>query len=143
MIDAARAKWVKVRLAIAENLTQRKLLRAEESKAHGDFLVATGGDTLQRELELSDDHQKIEQLQGTSPETSALIAKRRRETIEAGAIRVLKAAGGEMSNKDLASLLNQDSHGLSGLLSQCDSIEKTRMGRQRNEIVAWKLKETK
>lgn len=140
-IETARKKWVKARIAIADNLRARKELTKLASQAHTEFLVASGGDSLQREIELSWDAQRTLDLQGTSLETSAILAEARRKRIEGQVLLILSACGGIMTNQDLAMGLNppQDAHGLAGLLSKFPRVERFHDGRLGNELMSWKL----
>ncbi len=53
---------------------------------------------------------------------------------------ILAGCGGLMSNRDLASMLGADLHGLTGYLADCPEIEKKQDGRERNEQTYWRLR---
>ncbi len=142
-IATARDRHREVRLKIANNLLERKALRAEESKAHSELMQSIGGDSAQQELAEVKKQREIDSLKREGPSTGKSRSDAWKAAIRNAALATLKAAGGELSNMDLASLIGQDPHGLSGLLSGMEEIEKTRMGRINNEVVGWKLKGTK
>ncbi len=143
LIEEANAKLQAINDEIAANLTARKKLRESASLANAELLTSTRSGSTQRMLEFAEAKKKIDNTEISIKGADDTISKRNqrvRAAIHDASIAALRAAGGSLSNKDLASLIGQDSHGLSGLLCDCDLIEKIRTGRMNNEVVAWKLK---
>ncbi len=74
--------------------------------------------------------------------TNNAISERRRADVEHKAIRALKAVG-IITNMDLAKMINHDAHGLAGVLSKCEEVERVHDGNLNNERMSWRLKAEK
>ncbi len=72
-------------------------------------------------------------------DTLEKIVTTRRNDTEFKALRYL-AAVGTVSNMDLALVVKVDPHGLAGVLSKCDKVEKVHDGNLNNERMLWRLK---
>ncbi len=141
LIREAKKRKVDIKVELHKNHEIRKLLRVDYVKACDELDRAEGGENLQMRIAEIKQEESTQSAVITSRETSQSVLAARRKRVEQGAVRTLKAAGGLLSNKDLASLLNQEEHGLSGLLTECAELEKITTGRIGNDVVSWKLKE--
>ncbi len=72
-------------------------------------------------------------------DTLEKIVTNRRNDTEFKALRYL-AACGTTSNMDLALVVKVDPHGLAGVLSKCEQVEKVHDGNLNNERMLWRLK---
>ncbi len=136
-IDERRKAWVIVKRDIAKNLDSRKELRRKEQKAYAEFLEATGGG-VQESIDEADEEHALH-VSAHDVVTANAHSEKRRATIVAGALRVLKAAGGRMANTDLAAYLRLDPHGVAGYLAGADTIRKEYNGRVGNGKLEWVL----
>ncbi len=137
-IDERRKAWVIVNRDIAKNLEARKELRRKQQKAYAEFLEATGGG-VQESIEDEEDEDHALHAAAGEVVTANAHSEKRRATIVAGALRVLKAAGGRMANTDLAAYLRLDPHGVAGYLAGSEAIRKEYNGRVGNGKLEWVL----
>ncbi len=140
-ISDAREQLIKLEIALHENHAVRKLLMDDIAKAQHELDAAIGGESLQLRIESIKKEVETSGLAITTRETTKSVLEARQRRVEEGAIRVIKASGGLISNKALAQLLNQDEHGLNGLLAKSTQIVKDAGGRIGNDVVYWKLAE--
>jgi hypothetical protein len=117
--------------------------KREVDEANAELKISSGLDGLQLRIDNALAEMRDKDTVITSAETSQTLSDRRRKRVEEGAIRALTAAGGKLTNKELAALLGVDAHGLSGLLSKCEQIERFHDGNIQNESMSYKLKEKK
>lgn len=110
--DASRARAV-ARQALDDNAAERKRLTDALAAAEAELEAAIAG---------------ISGPAASAPvmtiTTRRDIAKARRDAVEAGAIRALRAAGGRLSNRDLARMLGVSPHGLEPLLKTSTAVRK-------------------
>lgn len=135
-IALARAHWTAARLARAEYLKNARILRRAEDKALAEFLEATADEAAQQSIgsALTPDDTAADEA-----ETAQTLKEARRRRVRDQAVRTLHGCGGHLSNRELAGLMGQDSHGLASLLEGDERLEKFHGGREKNEQTHWKL----
>ncbi len=114
-------------------------LQAEAKEAVLDLNAEVGTPGRQEILAELKSEAKLDE---TVLETNANRDKERRERVEYKALRAI-AAVGLITNLDLARMINHDPHGLAGVLSKCDHIERIHDGNLNNERMSWRLKNPK
>ncbi len=114
--------------------------RAKKIKALGNLKSASGFDGHQVQIDLEAKQRKDRELAISTVDTTESILERKRVEAEYIALRRLRAAGGVMTNMELAPLCNRDEHGMAGVLSKCVHVEKFHDGNINNQRMSWRLK---
>lgn len=113
-------------------------LQAEEKEAKLDLNAEVGTPGRQEILAELKEEIKLDDTVLTLVTNNAMSDKRRKD-VEYKAIRALSAVG-IITNMDLAAMINHDSHGLAGVLSKCEHVERVHDGNLNNERMSWRLK---